>query len=688
MGFTVNYRSYQFAVTGRPQLGRKVRYEADAPGMPAKRAAVTISVQHIFHEASFADNEQRYAALRAALATTEGTLYITDENDTVLVNTLVRVEDLDMPVQWGQHLSEVTVSFTYYEAVADNGSGVNAAYTPTGGSAISLPGVFDWKETIKADRYSTNVPNRRETNLTVTAKGKIRSDPAQSAANRRAYLRAQAETIKAAIDSKEGLLVYGAFSQTVRIDSLDPDLKDGITELEWSLSASYRRFPSGDFAEAEFTLMQKDDLEKHERTTSVKGKVRADDEAGARAKAATIRDTYASGRTLLDEQTEAIKLDGGDGAGFVDLSFSYDYSENLGGSVTSYRLTVQDKDTLKDAMLVTTYSGQVTAGTSAAALTKARALGDGKHTIRTSATETLESRSVSDGADVFMVCTFSYEYQRKGTKTYAELTVTEDINTFGNNVKTYTGFAVAATEAAAQTLGRSFKPGTGVLRQNSEQSSTLKGDADLHIKFDFTYVYHSDKTVGSIQYTIKTAGDYTAREISTTFSGTAWAASESAANTLISGIITGVGSDRLVQDERTSSFDAATATVFMSRSFTITYIGSMATTGADILEADVSLETVFSVNNTVITPIPGGDPNVQTNTGITPASKTVSGSITALTESSCTSWARSKQATGGYEDPARERMATIFHKMSGTSVRAYRLDFTYPRRYARIDFPG
>jgi hypothetical protein len=94
------------------------------------------------------------------------------------------------------------------------------------------------------------------------------------------------------------------------------------------------------------------------------------------------------------------------------------------------------------------------------------------------------------------------------------------------------------------------------------------------------------------------------------------------------------------------------------------------------------------VNNTVITPIPGGTPNVQTNTGIVPASRVVSGSITALSETTALNWARGKQASGGYDDPARERMQTVFHPMSGTSVKCIRLDFSYPRRYAQLDFPG
>lgn len=682
---TVQYRDYVFSITGRPHFGRKVKYESDVPDTPAVRGKVTYTVQHVFLEETFADNQARYAALRTVLTNPEGMLYIADENGTQLINQLVRVDDADLPPQWGQHLAEVTVTFVATENLS-GGSAINATYTPVGGAGISLPNVISWKESIRTARYANVVSNRKETVGSVLASGRVRSDPTQTSVQRRAYLQGIENSIKAGADSKEGTLVYGAFNRVINVDTLETDLHDGSDYLDWSISCSYLRFPTDEFAEADFTVKARDDLERQERQTTVSGTIKADDEAGARTRAAAIIDSYTSGRTLRGKEMDAHLVTGVDGDAFLELTFSADFREILTGLAESWSMTISDKDDLKSGQLLTSYAGKVTAHNTATALAKARDLGDAKYPIRESSTETVATASIS--GDIWMVeVTFSYDYLRKGAKQYAEVTSETDNQTFGNNVTTVSGFAVAPTESAAYDLGRSFKPG-GIIRSEKEGSSTLNAGSGnpQHNRVDFSYTAHVAKASGSIQYQVRTAIDYRALETAKTYSGTAWADTESAADTLIDALISGVTGKR-GSDDRTSQFDKSTALAFMSRAFTIGFATPLADDSygdGGIIEASYSLESTYSVNATVITPIPFGTPHVQTAVGTTPGLQVASGSATALTLSAARTWARARIPSGGYADPAREKEDTIF--MTGTTVKAYKVDFTYAKRFTVLSF--
>jgi hypothetical protein len=67
--------------------------------------------------------------------------------------------------------------------------------------------------------------------------------------------------------------------------------------------------------------------------------------------------------------------------------------------------------------------------------------------------------------------------------------------------------------------------------------------------------------------------------------------------------------------------------------------------------------------------------------GLTPGLVVVTGSVTALTAASAQTWGRGKEPATGYPDPPREKLGTTFYPMSGTSVKAYRFDFTYSARF-------
>lgn len=683
MSATIKYNSYEFQKTGRPHYSSSASYESPTEGGVRDRRSITYTITHWFLEETFADNEARYRQLLVALKTTEGVLFIADENGTELVNQRVRVATDDLPDQWGQALKEVRVTFTGTEDLTGSSSPFDATYqSAAGGAAVTLPNVTSFKEAIRADRFSIAVPNRREAIGVATASGLLRANQTDAPAERRAYLLAQKAAIEAVIDSEEGTLVYGDFSKLVRIDSLEADIKGGTDELTWSLVVSYRRFPGGDYAEADYEVDQNDDLEKQERNTVVRGTIRADDQAGAETKRDTIRNTFATGRILRRKASTAKVLDGVDGTGtFVELSFAFEFRELL--EAQSYKLSISTRDDLRSGQIVITYSGTVQAATSSAALIRARALGDGKYPMRLSSTETVGTASTDGSEELLSEVTFAYEYLTKGSAQYAEVTGEIDRQTFGSSGNTVSGFAVAATETVARALARSFKPTNLLQRADRESVETLHTSETRFVKVTFSYSFHLAAIAGSIQFSKRTVEDYENREVGTTWSGTAWAQNEASADALINGLLVGVPGRKGAND-RASNFDSATQTAFVSRTFTVSRIAALASSGDDILIADYSVDSTYSINATVLTPIPFGVAFVQPAVGVIPGVRVVSGSITALNLNTARAWARTKMPTGGYADPPREKEGALFYPLSGTAVKAYRMEFTYAMRYPNL----
>jgi len=686
MSAVLKFNDYEFSTTGRPQYGQAMTYSGATEGGARDRRTATWTIDQWFLEPSFADNEARYRALLAALNAGEGVLYIADEHGSVLVNQRVRVAANDLPAQWGQNIKEVKVTFTATEEIT-GASPFSATYTPVGSAtALVLPNVSSFKETIRSDRLNSALPNRRETLGLVLMSGRLRPGAALDPTQRRTFLLGKKAELEAINDSKSGTLVFGEYSKEVRIDTLEADVSDGTDELSWSLTASYRRFPSGDYAEAEYEISTSDDEEARQRTTSVRGTIRADDLAGAEAKAQSIREQYAAQAGVLKKSESTHRhSDGTDGATFVELSFLFDFRAPLAGAA-SYKLTITSKDDRRSGQVAITYSGSATAADTASALAKARDLGLGKHPIQLNGTETISTVGTAGGAEEVQEVAFSYEYLTKGEALFAEVTSERERATFGTSSQNVSGTAVAATQALAETLARSFKPTGLLLRSDRESVESIHltaagpGGVSQFVKVTFAYSYHLAKTGGSIQFARRTSEDVERRELTTNWSGTAWASSEAAADALIDGIIAGAPGRKGV-NERTSNYDSSTQTAFISRSFNVSRITPMAASGDDILLAEFSIEKTFSVNRAVITPIPYGVPHVQPNVGVSPGSIVVSGSITALNLATARTWARTKQPAGGYADEPRERESYLLTPFSGTQVNAHRFEFTYFMRY-------
>src|SRR5581483_2030941 len=569
--------AYEFHLHGRPAHGRVARYEADAQGGRPRRAIVTYSITEWFMEPSFADNQQRLAALITALRGTEGVLVILDENDGELVNVTCRPEQHSLPEQWGQTFLETTVSFVAREELCPTSPGA-ATFQPNNvGDAINLENPHSWKESIHTTRYSTLLHNRREATCNIVASGRLHADPNLGEAERRQWLEAQKARIEAASDCKSGTLIFGDFNREVQIDVLDGEITDS-DRIDWTLSASYVRFPDGEYAEAEFNATTKEDIEKHEVLTTVKGKIRAETADGARTKAAAIRAAYASSGQLRIIESDEQRVSGYDGDAFIELTFNYEWRA-VSDSAVSWTLSVSDKNELRAGQIVTTYSGTVTAVDTSTALTKARLIGDNKYPMRTTATETINTSALADGSAQLREVTFSYEYLRKGSWQYAEVNGEINSETFGSSTQSVSGFAVAATKSDALTLARSFKLGDSYLLRSAKETDvsdvkatdtgTGTGTGTLFVRVDFNYVYQIGSAAVSITYHVKTAIDYNARESIVTYSGMAYGPTQTEADTVISALVSGV-SGRKITDERESAFDASgSLSIFMGRSFTI-----------------------------------------------------------------------------------------------------------------------
>lgn len=689
ISYTTTAGTYTFSTTGRTALTRKVDYDPDPGTSRAQRAIVNWSVKQEFAERSFADNHARYGALITALKTPEGVLLIKDENGSTLFSERVRVVSHNLPEQWGSYLMEVDVQFRSLKTDL-LASAFNATFTPTGGSAVTLPNVTSMRDGVRTERPVTNVDNRRETIVTYTLSGRVQADASLDEEARRTALLAAKATILSIRDCANGTLVYASESHVVRIDQVDADIADGTEQLLWSVVASYRAFPDGSDVQVEYEVDSKQNLEKSEILLNVQGRVSAKTRAAAETRAGEIKVQYATeGRVLINDDVKVTLLDGEDGDdGWLSLSFNYGFREVL--DVVSWDLQVSDRDDLKTANLITSYSGKVTAATSAAALAKARELGDGKYDIRVSSTETITTKSVGDSAEIFIECSFSYEYQRKGTKVYAEVSSELSKETFGNSTETISGFVVSSSKATSETHAATYKLAGRLLRTERMQSQDLHQTVtptvtDQHIRVDFTFSYYLAHSEGSVSYSKEDAKDYQARTLTVTFSGTAWSTSAAACDTLIDALLTGETANTVQRDVRTTNNETAQSlTGFISRTFNITFSRTLtAVAGEDIINAEYTRSVTYSISMAVFTMIPYGVPYVESDVYQSAATLNISGSVTALTQASALAWAKSKRVlTGWMEEPPRVDEGTVYVPKSGTVVQLYRTNFQFSGRKA------
>lgn len=697
---------YEFHTTGRPHYTRTVRYETDAPGTTPRREIVTYGINQIFREHTFGDNQAKYwEMLKAIKAAPEGRLLIRDEFGNELHDVLAKPETSSLPDQWGQWMTEVALTFTSMEIISDGAAATIENLTT--GETVRLKNVSSWRNSVRTERGSFAVNNRRETTGTVSASGKIVANPKLEEADRRTELQEAKTAIMGVSDGKESQLVFGAFDRTVRVESVEADIKDGSYELEWAVTATYRRFPDGDYTEAEYTVATRDDLERGERVITVAGKVRASTIEEARARVASINDSYrATGRSKRRTDRTETLVDGTDGAAnYNEIAFSTEFHEQL--AAINWTLTISSKKDTRTGQITTTYSGKVTGGTAGTALDQARRLGLAVAPgILMTSTESIQSLRIgSDEVQVIEV-DFSYEYVGKGNWTFAEVTSETNTETFGPSTTVVSGSCTALTEVAAGILARTFRPASGLrLSQRESFQKIVKadsgaGEAALFVRCDFNYTFRKAPENGALEYAIQTSKDFQTRETTTTWNGTAYGPDEATAQGLINALTSGLQNlgrhlrdDRTVNRKKSEGGDQTSGDFLVSISFTLSFAAPLDAGGDDILEAESTLSITYSVNHAVITPIPFGQPHVQPNCGWTPGLKTASANCTAITLAGAKTWCRAMReqilglgAVAGYEDPPVEKDTTSYYPLSADKARYHRFSAEYAARFAYLPY--
>jgi hypothetical protein len=682
------YNDYDFSAAGRAQWGESVRIENSSGGRP-RRKITTHRVVVWFLESSFSDNMARYRDLKAALETPEGIFRVTDETGRDVVPAQrVKVMPHDLPPQWAQNLAEVSVQFEGVQEIT-GATEFDALMTPDGGAAVVLPNISGWVEGIATVRDSIDVPNRRQSLMTIALSGSVRANPELLPAERLLYLHQQKELIETAGDAKNGRLVFegAGFDAVVEVESVSCDPKDGNDEMTWSMQVRKRRFPGWEYVETELKISTKDDQMANSRITTVAGIIRASARANADARLLEIRTAYStSGRMFMEGGFDDTQMTGADGDTDAHAwPFSLVFREVLPGAVESYTLSVAPRTDFSGQVTMV-YSGKVTAATEAAALAKAAALGAGKHPVMVGSDRTSGFISAS-GADAQMVeVTFSYSYLTRDTVRRLDLTSVTQRDPFGASSITVSGRAAAGTEAAALEFARTYRP-SGMRLESTESAAKMIVEAASVLKeVGFSYRAHLDPDSGTLSYKKQVSEDSMSRKKVVVFSGRAIAANEAGATTLIDALAV-VSGGKLLRNVRTPDFrqGSDTTTHFLGTEFDIAFSVPLAANGDDILQAQWKLTVSPSGPVNVFTPIPGAVEHVQANTGTHSGMAEIAGTIETIGANTGRDWARTLSLpSGGYAEPVQESRTERFHEKSTTDVASYIFEFRYAARYPSL----
>ena len=693
--------AYVFTTAGATLYGAESVYESDTQDGVPRRRRTTYTLRQLFSEDTFADNESRYLTMRAALAGSEGLLLIADENGSPVVPSVrVRVQSDMLPLDWRQYVSIPEVRMTGVENLVA-ATAWDATFTPEGGVAISLPAVKLFKGDLNAEFYGVMTNHRAEGMESTFIEGTYRADPSLSPGARRAWLIAQKVALETAVQSaKEGLLTFGDYSKTVRVKQLSFPSGDLTSEMAWMISAERRWLPGDSTTHAAFKLTTKDNAEAAERIVTIAGTIKALDETAALVKRTALRDTYlTTGRLIVDSAWEEDKVDGADGAASLRVwSFAYSFRELLPGAVVRATLSIAESTDWETGIITSVYSGRVVAATSAAALARARDW-SAVYPWKVSSTETVNSMSEGRPAttDIFSGVEFSYTYRRRGAEVRANVNDETQRQHFGNSARTVSGTAIASTEALALALARSFKP-TGALILTEVESVAsdyvTTGTVQQFKQISFSYTVHVLPLDYTIEYTKESARDYAKGEVRTTYSGTAWAATEAECDRVIDALVATLNGNiqtdvRQYKGRVKGEAGGAGTTYLESKSFNITDkadgTGSGGEGGDDAgtIKAEWTVASTYSHDHDVLTEIPYGVAHVQEKVGTTIGTRVASGSITTLDVAAGLSWARAKKPAGGYRRAGEQDQESTATKHLPAPARTT-VSFSYTRSYVNL----
>lgn len=531
--------------------------------------------------------------------------------------------------------------------------------------------------------------------------------------------------------SRSGRLTYGTiFAETVRVLDFDAALNRLRNCIEWSLSASFTRFPDeADYCLAEFTLDTRENKTEGTVVLNLTGRIGAPTPEMARAKLARLRlALIPSGYTLLNDGAQDRRVASesggggttvgtGDGESYIELAFNDEW-QKTGGDLLTWALRIATEDDVKSGMVRITYSGMVSArGSSLAAAyvtaaAQAAVLGDNKFVfkIRSSLTENQKLFQTSGGV-VFVTVDFAYEYLRKGPKIYTEVTSELAADTFGLTVENVSGVIAAPTLALAlatyNTDVRNVAAYDGglILSERkptlSEQrlGTELGNDAALFDRFAFSLqLFRSkDSAQTAVRLDVATSGNLQTLEKTVSVSGEITAASEAVATTYLGTLLTGLGLtgtrlafSRTARSHNGPRVGSAGDRLFITLAFSETYKSLLTGLVSGILESDVNEDVTFSAKRLVQKPVPGLPDVIQGTTGAlgqTCGSRVVQCRCVATTKVAGDAWVRSIRTaliTGTNEQAPRVNTGYRFlEQIAGvpvggsSNVRVYEIAATF-----------
>ena len=223
----------------------------------------------------------------------------------------------------GATFIELTFSATYRKWKTTNLTATAAG--------VPLGNINAWRDEVSTERFDPLRSQRLRTTALLTAAGTFAGDMALTLKDRRVQLLAAQRALKVAVTAADVPLVYGDFSQTVRVAQFTAEINQAETGIEWSLTASYTLFPAeGSYATVELTAGEKDDFT-GQLALEIGGKVQAQSEAAARTKLAAVLAQqvadrqYTAGQQLALDTTPNLISANADGATFTELTFAASY---------------------------------------------------------------------------------------------------------------------------------------------------------------------------------------------------------------------------------------------------------------------------------------------------------------------------------------------------------------------------
>jgi hypothetical protein len=599
------------------------------------------------------------------------------------------------------------INFTEaYRDLADGADRLPIAFTKTGtGSSINLGHVEKVERAYKSQRFMELKNLRERAGGMVVISGEYVANRADSVTVRRVDMLARIEEWETAVNGKDGRLTYGPpsnrfFNKLVRVDDFRATIDKAVTRIKWQLQASYTLFPDEDgYATAQFKAAISLDRESGDQMLTLSGKVEATTEIVARAKLELLRPSalaangFAAGK-LLNSQIEPSYIDCDDGTSNSVFTFTETYRQRA-SNILSFKVNVVPGDIdVKSGLSGLTYSGSVTASGAdadaayAAALTKALALGANKHTFLDRSRITRSDRQVGESElPDFVTLEFTFEYRVKGTRIYMEVSASTEEAVFGEKVLRVSGFVVASDNTVARAAylaqvrdaynGQAVRNESTVDARHKVEQGSYSGEAtwaglgsyaELQIRLDFSFEVYQAKTVGaySIKYGFKVKLDYVnlVRRVTVQgrfFGGAAMIAAAEAGtggNKLDALLTSLVGSAKHLDSERDSTRERYGDALehVTGLDFTDNYESPL-TSEAAVINCSLDEDMVYSGTRWQFKALPDGV-SIPQDCGIKEGSRTVSGSVTAPTETACMTWVTKCRAlpfydgTGGGDEPS------------------------------------